>query len=57
MVRDAEFIYTGEPKTAEASFRYTDLELKPGQSAYYYVRALIGKNDVAWSSPIWVTRE
>ena len=34
-----------------------DWDLKPGQSAYYYVRALIGEDDVAWSSPIWVTRD
>jgi len=57
VVRDSKFIYTTEPKTPQAEFQFTDLDLKPGQSAYYYVRALIGENDVAWSSPIWVARE
>ncbi|NQT11535.1 MAG: hypothetical protein HQ582_02230, partial [Planctomycetes bacterium] len=57
VVRNGSFVYTSEPKTTEASIQFSDLDLKPGQSAYYYVRALVGKNDVAWSSPIWVTRE
>ena len=57
VVRDGSFVYTIEPKTTEAGFQFNDLVLKPGQSAYYYVRALIGENDVAWSSPIWVKRE
>lgn len=57
IVRDARFIYTSEPKTTEVRLKFTDFDLKPGQSAYYYVRALIGSEDVAWSSPIWVTRE
>jgi hypothetical protein len=57
VVRDSNFVYTTEPRGAQARFQFTDRELKPGQSAYYYVRALIGEKDVAWSSPIWVTRE
>jgi len=40
-----------------AAFRFNDLDQRPGQSAYYYVRARIGENDFAWSSPIWVKRE
>jgi len=56
VVRDGRFIYTSEPKTKEAGFQFNDFDLKPGQSSYYYVRAQIGENDLAWSSPIWVTR-
>jgi hypothetical protein len=56
VVRDSNFVYTTEPRGAQARFQFTDRELKPGQSAYYYVRALTGEDDVAWSSPIWVTR-
>lgn len=57
IVRDSQFIHTTEPKTPQAELPFTDLDLKPGQSAYYYVRALVGENDIAWSSPIWVVRE
>ncbi|MHC4403539.1 MAG: CehA/McbA family metallohydrolase domain-containing protein, partial [Planctomycetota bacterium] len=57
VVRDNQFVYTTDPKSTEAGFSFRDLDLKPGQAAYYYVRALIGKNDVAWTSPIWVKRK
>jgi hypothetical protein len=56
VVRDNAFVYTSEPAAKQAAFEFTDLELKPGQSAYYYVRARIGEKDYAWSSPIWITR-
>jgi hypothetical protein len=57
VVRDNRFIFTSQPKTTEARLKFTDFDLQPGQSSYYYVRALIGAEDVAWSSPLWVTRE
>jgi len=56
VVRDGRFVHTSEPNAPQASFEFADMELKPGQSAWYYVRAQIGANDLAWSSPIWVTR-
>ena len=56
VVCDGRFLYTKQPKARETSFEFQDSGLKPGQSAYYYVRAQIGTNDFAWSSPIWVTR-
>ena len=56
VVRDNKFVYTSQPGKRQAAFEFTDLELKPGESAYYYVRAQIGKDDFAWSSPIWITR-
>jgi hypothetical protein len=56
VVRDNVFIYTSEPRARQAVFEFTDEDLRPGQSAYYYVRAQIGDRDYAWSSPIWVTR-
>ena len=56
VVRDNRFVYTTRPNKRQAAFTFQDVDLKPGQSAYYYVRAEIGANDVAWSSPLWVTR-
>lgn len=57
VVRDGAFVYSVEPGTAHADLTYSDVDLKPGASAYYYVRALIGERDIAWSSPVWVTRK
>ena len=56
-LRDGKFLYTSQPKTTAASLSFEDRDLQAGQSAYYYVRAQIGDEDFAWSSPIWVTRE
>ncbi len=56
VVRDGRFVYTVEPKKSQVSFSFEDADLKPGQSAYYYVRAQIGEKDFAWSSPVWITR-
>lgn len=56
LVRDGRFVYAVRPKAREAAFQYRDLDLKPGQSSYYYLRARIGANDFAWSSPLWIRR-
>jgi hypothetical protein len=57
VVRDGQFVYASKPNAAETAFTFTDPDLKPGQSAYYYVRAQVGSNDLAWTSPIWVRRK
>lgn len=56
VVREQRFVYSTEPGAREASLQYSDTELQPGASTYYYVRARIGENDYAWSSPLWVSR-
>ncbi len=56
VIRDNRFVYSTRPSGETAAIAFTDLDLKPGQSCYYYVRAQIGENDYAWSSPVWVTR-
>lgn len=57
VVRDNRFVFTTRPEGKVARFEFQDLDLQPGQSAYYYVRARIGKEDFAWSSPLWITRK
>ncbi|MBI5396080.1 MAG: hypothetical protein HZA91_12355 [Verrucomicrobia bacterium] len=57
IVRDGQFIYTSRPEQPAVTLSFTDPGLKPGQSAYYYVRAQVGSNDLAWTSPIWVSRK
>jgi hypothetical protein len=57
VIRDGRFLYTHEAQAKQAAFEFQDLDLKPGQAAYYYVRAQVGENDYVWSSPLWVTRK
>lgn len=57
VVRDNRFVFTTRPERKTFRFEYQDLDLAPGKSAYYYIRARIGKEDFAWSSPLWITRK
>ena len=56
VIKNNQFVYTHSPDSDELEFTFEDTELKPGGSCYYYVRAIQKNNEMAWSSPIWVTR-
>lgn len=43
------------PLEKEASFTYIDNQPLSGES-YYYVRVIQADENIAWSSPIWITR-
>jgi hypothetical protein len=55
IVRSNQFIDSRQPMTPEASFSYIDNQPLSGES-YYYVRVIQVDEQMAWSSPIWVTR-
>ena len=55
LIKNQKFVYTTRPGTKEASFEFTDQELVRGES-WYYVRVLQEDGQLAWSSPIWVTK-
>jgi hypothetical protein len=56
IIKDSVYAYSTEPHTVAASFTWTDeAEPKPGLS-WYYVRAMQEDGELAWGSPMWVTR-
>lgn len=55
LIKGQAFVYTMRPGAKEARFEYTDQTFGPGE-AWYYVRVLQEDGQLAWSSPIWVTR-
>jgi len=55
VIRNNEFVYTQKPGTKEFSFEYEDRQPKPGES-YYYVRVIQQDGNLAWSSPVWISR-
>ena len=57
VVRDNQFIYTYNPEGPSHELSFTDVSLKPGQRAYYYLRCVQQNKELAWSSPIWVERK
>lgn len=56
IVRDNKFIHTRHPLTQDTSFRFTDAEPLAARGSYYYVRVQQVDEQIAWSSPVWVTK-
>jgi hypothetical protein len=55
VVRSGEVVATLRPRDRRVATTYTDPQPLPGTS-YYYVRLRQRDDNVAWGSPIWVTR-
>jgi hypothetical protein len=55
VIKNASFVYTTRPGGREAAFEYTDKDFGAGES-WYYVRVMQDDEQLAWSSPMWVTR-
>jgi hypothetical protein len=56
IVRDGKLVYSTNPGQTSCSFQFTDTDLKPGGSAYYYLRCQQADKQWGWSSAIWVKR-
>lgn len=55
IIKDGAFVYRTEPAAETAEFEYTDAAPATGQH-WYYVRVIQADRNMAWSSPIWITR-
>ncbi len=55
VIRNNAFVHTRHPLETEVSFSFVDSQPARGES-YYYVRVLQVDDQIAWSSPIWITR-
>ena len=54
IIKNQEFLHNRQNLAQETSFDFTDNDKQPGED-FYYVRVVQDDNNVAWSSPIWVT--
>ena len=55
IIRNNQFIHTRQPLQNEVTFTFVDNQPPSGES-YYYVRVMQVDDQMAWSSPIWITR-
>jgi hypothetical protein len=55
IIRDNQYVYLAEPKKAEVTLRYTDMDARKGKPSYYYVRVEQADGNLAWASPMWIT--
>lgn len=56
VIKNNTYIHKVTPNQKDASFEYIDRAIAPGES-YYYVRVEQTDGNLAWSSPIWVTKQ
>ena len=55
VIRDNKVVYTSAPNAASFDLQYID-EDTSAQRSYYYVRVIQANGEMAWGSPVWVTR-
>lgn len=56
IIKDAKVVYSTSPNQKDVKIVYQDQNVSEGTS-YYYVRAVQDDHQIAWGSPIWVTRK
>ncbi|HEY8506663.1 MAG TPA: hypothetical protein VIL46_18920, partial [Gemmataceae bacterium] len=54
VLRDSDVVATLEPEGIEFAGEWTDPDPPAGEH-YYYVRVLQKDQELAWTSPMWVT--
>ncbi len=55
IIRNQVFVHNRQNLEREVGFTFTDNDAGSGEN-YYYVRVIQNDGNIAWSSPIWVTR-
>ena len=55
IVKDLNFVYSTDPKGAEVELEWQDRDFGPG-THLYYIRSQQTDGQIAWSSPIWITK-
>jgi hypothetical protein len=55
IIKDGNYVHTAEPKKQAVEFEWTDLDVKPGATSYYYVRGEQEDGELVWVSPMWIT--
>jgi hypothetical protein len=57
VIKDGNYVYSVEPKTAAVNFSWKDNAAVKGKSSYYYVRGEQEDGQLVWVSPMWITWE
>ena len=55
IIKDNNYVYTTEPKSATVNFTWKDNAAAKGKTAYYYVRGEQVDGELVWVSPMWIT--
>ena len=55
VVKNNQYVYSTEPKSATVSFSWRDDAPNAGKTSYYYVRGEQENGEIVWLSPMWIT--
>jgi hypothetical protein len=55
IVKNNQYVYSQEPKSANVSFTWRDAKPTAGKVSYYYVRGEQEDGEIVWVSPMWIT--
>jgi hypothetical protein len=55
IIKDQSFLHNLQDQPQETRFEFVDNDVSAGEH-YYYVRVIQDDGNIAWSSPIWVTK-
>ncbi len=57
IIKDGKFVYNSTPNSRTVKFIFRDKDYKGDAESYYYVRVIQSDKQMAWGSPIWVSRK
>jgi hypothetical protein len=56
IIKDFHYVYSVEPNKDRVEFTWTDEDEVNRTPSWYYVRVLQEDGEMAWGSPMWITR-
>jgi hypothetical protein len=56
LVRNNEYVFSDQPNKSAVELKYVDMEPRNGTNLYYF-RVLQTNGEIAWCSPVWISRE
>ena len=56
VIKDGTFVYASTPGSRTAKFKFRDENFNGAGESYYYVRVIQTDKNMAWASPIWVSK-
>jgi hypothetical protein len=55
LIKDGKYAHTAQPHKQTVELEWTDFDVRPGTTSYYYVRGEQEDGELVWVSPMWVT--
>lgn len=57
IIKDGNYVHAISPGKEEVELSWSDFDVKPGKTSYYYVRGEQTDGELVWVSPMWIKFE